>query len=714
MHANSLPVLTCSSRAPDGDATRDMPACCGSSTTGVAGAMRATESPWVWMRLLLAIYLTGIAMTVTLVINITGDNGFAGSLDELGPEVRWWLQTLLIAITCGVCLLLGMNLVSGTWQAARRRQAAMETLIMLAMLGALGYSIASVVHGSGAVYFEVICVLLIVYALGQRLKTRVRETVTAKLDADNDSALSANLLQPDGTVAAVAVASIRPGQTVVIYPGQMIPVDGVVHSGTALVRESALTGESFAVARGPGQIVSAATICIDAELAVRATRSGDDRLIDHIHRAVASARKTPTAIETSAQRIATWFLPLVVSVALSTLLIWGWMGHWNHAFLNASAVLLVACPCALGLATPIAVWTALAQSAKLGLIPKHGDAVLSLAAVDCVCFDKTGTLTASESYTPHYHLVPGVDWSLDTIRSIVAAVECTSDHPFAVALRRGFSFEEADQHYRVRDVSMLAGRGIAATVEQGQNGTLLRVQIVSSAVPGATTSDATTPLATATPATSTNVSAHVARLDVLFDSQLVARIELAETIPGELLEMFAALRRQRIKTVVLSGDAQSRVDAIPADIQRGAMSSTQKSQFVEQLKRKHRVLFVGDGFNDAQALATADVGLAAAWGTDFAGETADIIWTRRDFNSLVEALAMSRRVRTTIRSNLAFAASYNTIGMSLAALGWLHPIAAALLMLASSLTVTLRASSGQSSSRPKRDPWPSPTLNLAK
>lgn len=704
MHPNSLPTLTDSTAAPTRDATRDMPACCGSGTPREPGATRATESPWVWMRLLLAIYLTGIAMTVTLVINITGDSGFAGSLDELGPETRGWLQALLIGITCSVCLLLGMNLVSGAWRAARRRQAAMETLIMLAMLGALGYSIASVVHGSGAVYFEVICVLLIVYALGQRLKTRVRESVTAKLDADNDSALSAHLIRPDGTVADVAVASIRPGQTVVVYPGQMIPVDGVVHSGTALVREAALTGESFAVARGPGQSVAAATICIDAELTVRATRSGDDRLIDQIHRAVASARETPTAIETSAQRIAAWFLPLVVSVALSTLLIWGWLGHWNHAFLNASAVLLVACPCALGLATPIAVWTALSQSAKLGLIAKHGDAVLSLASVDCVCFDKTGTLTASESYTPHYHTLPGVKWSLDAIQTIVAAVERTSDHPFAVALRRGISFQEEGQQLQVRDVHLLAGRGIAATVEQRDNGTVLEVQIVTSV----------TPIAATRPATAAVADDRVARLDVLFDSQLVAHIELAETISAELFEMFAALRRQRIKTVVLSGDAQSRVDAIPADIQRGAMSSTQKSEFVKQLKRNHHVLYVGDGFNDAQALAAADVGLAAAWGTDFAGETADIVWTRRDFKALVEALAMSRRVHATIRSNLAFAASYNTIGMSLAALGWLHPIAAALLMLASSLTVTLRASRGQNSPRSKREPWPSPTLNPAK
>lgn len=699
MHPNSLPVLTSPSVAPAREATREVPACCGAGMAHGPGATRASESPWVWTRLLLAIYLTGIAMTVTLVINITGDNGFAGSLDELGPETRRWLQTLLIGITGSVCLLLGVNLVSGTWHAARRRQAAMETLIMLAMLGALGYSIASVIRGSGAVYFEVICVLLIVYALGQRLKTRVRESVTTKLDADNDSHLTAYLIGHDGTVAAVAVTSIRPGQRVMVYPGQMIPVDGTIESGAALVRESALTGESFAVARGPGQSVSAATICIDAELTVRATRSGDDRLIDQIHRAVASARKTPTAIETSAQRIAAWFLPLVVSVALTTLFVWGWLGHWDHAFLNASAVLLVACPCALGLATPIAVWTALSRSAKLGLIPKHGDAVLSLAAVDCVCFDKTGTLTASESYTPHYHHLPGVEWSLETIQAIVAAVERTSDHPFAVALHRGFSVEEEGQQFLVRNVSMLAGRGIAATVEHRHNGTSLSVQIVSSAAPVVVAADA---------------DKEVARLDVMFDSQLVTHIELAETIPAELLEMFAALRRQRIKTVVLSGDAQSRVDAIPADIQLGAMSSAQKSEFVEQLKRKHHVLFVGDGFNDAQALATADVGLAAAWGTDFASETADIIWTRRDFTALVEALAMSRRVRRTIRSNLAFAASYNTIGMTLAALGWLHPIAAALLMLASSLTVTLRASGGQTTTRLKREPWQSPTLNQAK
>ncbi len=703
MHPNSLPILNTPTAQTTSEAAIPLPNCCGSSSASETAGMLRAESPWVWMRLLLAIYLAGIAMTVALVINITGDNGFAGSLDELDPETRWWLQLLLIGITSGVCMLLGVNLASGAWRAARRRQAAMEALIMLAMLGALGYSIASVIRGSGAVYFEVICVLLIVYALGQRLKTRVRESIRAQLDGDNDSRLSAQIILPDGSIAAVVVADIRPGQRVVVYPGQLIPVDGIIEEGTALVREAALTGESFAVGRGPGQNVSAATICIDAELTVRATRRGDDRLIDQIHRAVTSARKTPTAIETSAQQIAAWFLPLVISVASLTLFTWGWLGQWDHAFLNASAVLLVACPCALGLATPIAVWSALARSAKLGLIAKHGDAVLSLAAVDCICFDKTGTLTASESYTPDYHPVKDVPWTLQTIQTVVAAVEQTSDHPFAVALGRGCAFGDDGQPFQVRDVNPLPGRGIAATVQSRCDGSVIRVEIVSSAAPPEITLRA-----------DDEASQRVVRLDVKFNAQLVAHIELTETIPEGLLEMFAELRRQGIKTAVLSGDVQARVGAIPADIRCGAMSSSEKSEFVEQLKRKHHVLFVGDGFNDALALATADIGLAAAWGTDFAGETADIIWTRRDFAALVEALAMSRRVRSTIRSNLTFAAVYNTIGMSLAAVGWLHPIAAALLMLASSLTVTLRASRGQSSSKPKRQPWRSPTLNLAK
>ncbi|MCA9156982.1 MAG: cation-translocating P-type ATPase [Planctomycetales bacterium] len=635
----------------------ETPACCGSNAT------RTTESWWVWLRLLLAIYLTGVGMTAALVINTTAD---------IGSVTRWWLQALLIGITSTVWGLLGTNFVVGAWHAARKRQAAMEMLILLAMLGALAYSIASVVRGSGAVYFEVICVLLIIYALGQRLKTRVRESVASKIDKNNALALTANVLTDTEAIEPVPVSSIRRGQRVVVYPGQMIPVDGTIVSGTALVREATLTGESFAVARGRGENVSAATICIDAELTVRATRDGDDRLIDQIRRAVESARLSPSAIESLAQRIAGWFLPLVVSVALATLFLWGGAGRWDAGLLNASAVLLVACPCALGLATPIAVWAALSKSAKLGLVCKHGNAVQALASVDCVCFDKTGTLTASESYTAQFELMQGYEWSLAEVKAIIASVERASDHPFAIALQ---SITESDPRFRVHDVRLLAGRGISASVKDREFSRTIAVEIVSSASP--------------------SQAAKTARLDILFDSHLVAQVELTESIPNELLDMFTKLRHLRIKTVVLSGDAQSRVDMLPSDINCGTMTSAQKSDYVRELKRDHKVLFVGDGFNDAQAMAAADVSIAAAWGTDFAAETADILWTRRDFASLVDALTMSRRMRATIRSNLVFAATYNTIGMTLAATGWLHPIAAAILMLASSLTVTLRAGTGK-------------------
>ncbi len=655
MKSNSLPVLHFVGSTTDVVSSSETPACCGSHST------QSTESPWVWTRILLAIYLTGIGMTVALVINTTGD---------LGQGTRWWLQSFLIGITCGVLGLLGFNFIIGAWKAAKVRTAAMEMLILLAMLGALGYSIVSVARGSGAVYFEVICVLLIIYAVVQRLKNRVRESVTSNIDAANAGSLHANRLSDAQVIESVPIADIRKGQSVVVYPGQLIPVDGNIQSGIALVRTAALTGESFAVSRGLGQHVSAGMICIDANLTIEASRDGDDRLVDQIHRAVATARQSSSSIESSAQRIANWFLPLVVLVALSTLLGWGLAGRWDFAFLNASAVLLVACPCALGLATPIAVWSALSESARLGLVCKHGDALLSLAAVDCVCFDKTGTLTAAESYSPQFRLSKDVSWSLSEIKTIIASVERTSDHPFALALR---DVAKRDSRFRVRDVRLIAGRGISAIVEEQEKKRSLNVEIV----------------------TSTSPSHHcdTAQLDVLFDSVHVAQIELTESIPAELLEMFGALHQAGIKTVVLSGDAQSRVDKLSANINRGAMSSSQKRDFVEELKCNRHVLFVGDGFNVAQAMAVADASIAAAWGTDFAAETADIIWTRRDFASLVESLAMARRMNATIRSNLVFAATYNTIGMSLAATGWLHPIAAALLMLASSMTVTLRAGS---------------------
>ncbi len=576
---------------------------------------------------------------------------------------------MLMVLTGLVLLLLGSDFVVGTWHSAKRNRVSFELLILAAMTGAFAYSVASLISGAGAVYFEVIAVLLVIYSIGQKIKSTFHESAQQRANSWSGGGWIARRLRDDGATERVAVDQIQKGQKVLVFPGAMVPVDGKILLGQALIRQAALTGESMPVFRQAGDIVFASTVCIDGTLTIEASCNGNQGAVDRIQQAVHRARQTPSATENMAQQLASWFLPIVAVAALLTAAYWGVSGMWDRAFLNASAVLLVACPCALGLATPIAIWAALSELAALGIVAKHGDAVTALASTDYICFDKTGTLTPNHPKVKRFVLHSKATVSLDEIKSIVATVERTSQHPIAVALSL---IKPTDSNFRAVETRLLPGRGIQCNVQDRRSERAIQVAITRDENDQCVTDN---------------------HLRVRFDGTLVATIELEEHVPREVTALLATLGQLGTKTAVLSGDTEARVELLEADYQQGNMSSADKRVFVQQLKPQHRVAFVGDGFNDAEAMTAADVSLAAAWGTDFAADTADMIWLHKDFSAIVDGIRVCRQAKSVIRNNLFLAATYNMLGIAFAASGWLHPIVAAVLMLASSLTVTLRAAS---------------------
>jgi heavy metal translocating P-type ATPase len=638
--------------------------CCGTSRDD-----GARTSLFTWLRLVFAAFLAGNGMVYTLAVN----------LSEMSPEDRrlaWW-------VLAGVCLvvvgLVGGFLVRGIAEGFRTARWSFEALFLAGILGASGYSIASMIRGEGAVYFEVVAILLVIYALGRRVKTSSQARVLRAAEAWSPEATSCFVVAPDGELRPRAVRAVRPGDRVRVFPGQMIPVDGRVVDGRAFVREAEMTGEPSLAARVPGHRVFAGTHTVDGTLTIEAESPGDARRVDAIVAAVEAAKARPARIQRQADRFARAFFPAVSAVALATFLAWTPALGWQNALVRAMAVLVVACPCALGFATPVGLATAVTRLARRGLVVRDGEAIERLAHVDEVLFDKTGTLTDADGAPAHVELLDAERWPAARVVALVAAAERSSDHPYA---RRIESLAEAiprDETRRLSAVSskVLPARGLDVVVEDRGRGERHRVAITRWDEPGATAEDAEAALA------------------VHIDQELVARITIDEApLPG-LDAAVVELRALGLRVGVLSGDAPARVARLGehgVDEHEAALAPDEKAARVSALtERGRRVLFVGDGVNDASALAAADVGIAVHGGSAIAVECAEIAWHGRNPAAIASAVRIARETLHVVRTNLVFAASYNVLGMLAAAAGFLHPALAATLMLGSSLFVTMRA-----------------------
>lgn len=607
-----------------------------------------------WWRIGVAAVVAGQSMVFSLAINLTPPEGRA----------YWLVHGGLIAAALAVCALLLPPLAGEAWRSLRARTVTVEQLFLVTLLGALGASLTATLTRTGAVYYEVISILLAVYSAGKTLGARSRARALRAVDETRERYDRAR--RPDG--GEVPVAALQPGERVRVRPGEAISVDGVVRRGRSFVQETAMTGEWRPHARGAGDTVLAGTHALDGELEIEVTAPAGARRLDAVLSAVAAARLAPSELQRQADRLAARFLPLVVLVGAGTFAFWAGRESWTVGLFNSMAVLLVACPCALGLATPLAVWRGLARFADLGLVARTGDVIDGLARADHVCFDKTGTLSTEQLAVLRWE--PRPEWRDREawLRAAVAAAERGLAHPVARALAAEPSTLAAQA------VNLVPGCGVVAQVE-GRELRIGAVEWVGASAP--------------------EEQADGRWIGVAVDGELAANVLAGESWRDGLDTVFGELRALGVGTEILTGDSAPPRVEFPGVAWRGGLRPEEKRARVEALRREGRVtLFLGDGINDAAALAAADGAIAMGGGAALAQAAAPAVYLGADLRFLPEAIRRARHVRAGVAANLRFAAAYNTLGMAMAAAGWLHPVVAALLMLGSSAFVSVRAMRG--------------------
>ncbi|MDX2187096.1 MAG: cation-translocating P-type ATPase [Opitutaceae bacterium] len=608
-----------------------------------------------WLRIGAGAVIAAQGMVFTFALNL-GE-------EEAIDLPRAVVHGLLIASAFGSLAFLGGDLVRESVGALRARRVTVDLLFLVTLLGALVGSLMSTFRGVGEVYYEVVAILIVVHTLGRMLGARSRVAALRSVQQMRQEFSRCRVVRADGSEEIVPYTAVREGDQVRVLPSEKVPVDGTIVKGVSDVEESAMTGEWRPVRRGAGDSVQAGSHVLDGELVVK-TRGGV-RQVDQILEAVERAQLAPSRIQAQADRLTTLFLPLVLVAAVGTGVAWSFWAPWDVALFRAMAVLLVACPCAMGLATPVAIWGALASLARIGIIARSGDFVDQLAHVDTLFLDKTGTLSSGELRVGEWRWENPDDQM--EIQRVVASLEAGLVHPIARALSSS-----------LQGVGQVPVDGRALVPGEGVKGGVANVT-------WAVGSDS---LGRGTPADARQGKwVHVFR-----DGAWKASAQIVEDWREGLPEALVEFRRQGLQVEVLSGDPQAReVLVLDLPVHAGLRPEDKVRRVKEARASGRRVLLVGDGINDAEAMSAATVAIAMVAGTDLARAASAAVHRGARIDNLPLAIELARRARTAVNRNLVFAFGYNVIGMAFAAFGWLHPVAAALLMVGSSAIVSVSA-----------------------
>ena len=612
--------------------------------------------------------LQGLIFSAVLGVAVMLFTMVDGLAFDLGFRASDWLAAVLAAV---VVFGSGWEFHRRAWAQLLHRAATMDTLVSVGTASAWVWSVVVLAAqiGDGHIYFETGAVIVVLVLLGRYLEARARRRSGDALRA------LAILVAPvarltDGT--DVPVASLEVGTRFVVRPGERIATDGVVVDGVSAVDISMVTGEPVPVEVGPGDAVLGATVNANGSLVVEATGVGSDTVLARITRLVEQAQTNRTRIQRLADRVAAVFVPVAVVIAVATLV--GWLAAGqpaSEAFTAAVAVLIVACPCALGLATPLAVMVGTGRGSQLGIIVKGGEMLEDTRRLDTVVFDKTGTVTEARLEVVD---VVAPDGDPKELLGLAASVESRSEHPIGQAIAAA-----ADGRQPISGFENRPGIGAVAAVE----GIEVRVgrRELFDQVPEAVA------------AVAADVEA-MGRVAVLAGRGSVAEgvVTVDDRLRASASAAVAELKSLGLDTVLLTGDhprrAQAAGDELGIDRVVAGVGPDGKAAEVARLQAEgRRVAMVGDGINDAPALSQADIGIALGTGTDVAAEAADITIMTSDLTAVADAIALSRRTMNTIRSNLFWAFIYNTAAIPLAAAGILAPIYAAAAMVASSLFV---------------------------
>ncbi|NUZ05976.1 copper-translocating P-type ATPase [Schlegelella sp. ID0723] len=600
-----------------------------------------------------------------------------------------WLQ---LALATPVQFWLGWRFYRAGYKALRAGTGNMDLLVALGTSAAYGLSLyllwRHAGHGMPHLYFEASSAVITLVLLGKWLEGRAKRQTTDAIRVLNALRPATARVRRDGIEADVPVEQVALGDLVVVRPGERVAVDGEVIEGRSHVDESLITGESLPIAKGAGDKVTGGAINAEGVLTVETFAVGAETTLARVIRMVESAQTAKAPIQRVVDRVSAVFVPVVLAIALLTFLGWAFAtGNWEAALINAVAVLVIACPCALGLATPTAIMAGTGVAARQGILIKDAQALEVAHAVTTVAFDKTGTLT--EGRPSLVAVIPAIGVGRDDVLRLASALQRTSEHPLALAVLDK-ARDERLQLPEASDARALPGRGLEGMVA-GDLLVLGSSRLLRELGVAAGSLDAEAALLERQGRT---ISWLMRRHGE--NAELLGVLAFGDTVKAAAHLAVTRLQQLGIQTVMLTGDNQGSAKAVAAELGidevRAEVLPGDKAAIVQELRSRGRVVaMVGDGINDAPALAAADVGIAMSTGTDVAMETAGITLMRGDPRLVADAIDVSRRTYAKIKQNLWWAFGYNVLGIPLAALGLLSPVIAGAAMAFSSVSVVSNA-----------------------
>lgn len=609
-----------------------------------------------------------------------------------------WVELVL---SLPIVLWAGWPFFSRGWLSVVNRSPNMWTLIGLGTGAAFIYSVVATVApevfpasfmsmGRVGVYFEAAAVIISLTLLGQVLELKARSQTSAAIKSLLGLApKTARRINADGSEEDVPLSHVHVGDLLRIRPGEKVPVDGIVHEGSSSIDESMLTGEPLPVSKRVGDKVIGATLNTSGALIMRSERIGSDTVLSQIVQMVAQAQRSKAPMQRMADVVAGYFVMAVVAIAVTTLLVWGFFGPqptWVYGLINAVAVLIIACPCALGLATPMSIMVATGRGATQGVLFRDAAAIENLRKVDTLVIDKTGTLTEGRPAFDQVVAAPG--FTNDEVLRLAASLDQGSEHPLADAIVQA-ARAQGLQLVKPQSFESGTGIGVRGKVEHRQlalGNTVLMEQSGVSAEPLVPQAEALR-----------GEGASVMYLAV--DGQLAGLLAVSDPVKGSTPEALAALKAAGLRVIMATGDGQTTAKAVGArlgiDEVHGEVKPADKLMLIERLQKEGRIVaMAGDGINDAPALAKADVGIAMGTGTDVAMNSAQVTLVKGDLRGIAVARTLSVSTVRNMKQNLMFAFLYNALGIPIAAgvlyplTGWLlSPLIAALAMSLSSASV---------------------------
>ncbi len=610
-----------------------------------------------------------------------------------------WIQ---LTLATPVVLWGGWPFFARAWQSILNRSLNMFTLIGLGVTVAYVYSLIATVApqifppsfrdqmGNVPVYFEAAAVITTLVLLGQMLELKARSATSGALRALLGLAPNtARLVEENGAEHEVPLDQVQAGNRLRVRPGEKVPVDGVVIEGASSVDESMVTGEPIPVEKQFGDTTIGGTINGNGSFVMRAERVGAETLLSRIVQMVAEAQRSRAPIQRLADVVAGYFVPVVIGIALTTFAVWALLGpqpRMAYAIINAVAVLIIACPCALGLATPMSIMVATGKGAHAGVLFRNAEAIEVLRVIDTLVVDKTGTLT--EGKPKLVSIVPAAGFNEHELLRLAASLEHASEHPLAAAIVAG-AHERGIELEKTHSFASTPGKGVTGTIGTksvvvGNRALLEELEIHPAELVG--------------PAEELRAKGQTVTF-VLIDGRPAGFLGVADPIKQSAREAIADLRADGIRIVMLTGDSSTTAKAVAAELAIDEVNAevlpTQKAELVKSLQHQgRRVAMAGDGINDAPALAQADVGIAMGTGADVAMQSADVTLVKGDLRGIVRAIRLSRATMRNVKQNLFWAFVYNAVGVPVAAgvlypfFGWvLSPMLAAAAMSFSSVSV---------------------------